>query len=303
MQYVKGMKAGWLPAVLLCFAFLQAIMPAAGQERRRLPTKRAVEAAKKNRITEYKGNIDSLYSSHEWVNAKGDTLRYRLLLPPGYDASKKWPLVLFLHGAGERGSDNAKQLVHGAKLFAAYRDTFPAVVVFPQCPATDFWANVKIEQQLQPDSTYKRQFIFQEGGEPGKAMGLLLEWLPQLEKDYAINPAQRYVMGLSMGGMGTFEIVRRMKNYFAAAVPICGGANPATAAQIKDTPFWVFHGREDSVVPYELSEKMVAAMLAYMVHAEINLILYDGVNHNSWDNAFAEPQLLPWLFAQKKKTK
>ena len=105
-------------------------------------------------------------------------------------------------------------------------------------------------------------------------------------------------MGLSMGGMGTFELVRRKPGVFAAAIPICGGANPATAKQLRKTTWWVFHGAKDDVVLPGFSENMVAALKK--AKANVQFTLYPNANHNSWDPAFAEPNLLRWLFAQKK---
>jgi|688.fasta_scaffold29234_3 predicted peptidase len=247
----------------------------------------------------YNVNADSAYDKKVWISQKGDTLRYRLLLPENYDSTKMYPLVLFLHGAGERGNDNKKQLVHGSKLFLMpdVRKNYPAIVVIPQCDSLGFWSNVQIKVN---DTTKKRTFEFQENGEPTKAMSLLLEWLPALEKQYPSLPQQRYVMGLSMGGMGTFELVRRKPGYFAAAIPICGGAHTKTAAAMKKTDFWIFHGQKDDVVPYELSEKIAIAFSELYDHPEVQLTLYPDANHNSWDKAFAEPELLLWLFGKKR---
>ena len=251
-------------------------------------------------VKKFDGNADSAYEKHEWISAKGDTLRYRLLLPEDYNPGTSYPMILFLHGAGERGSDNTKQLVHGANLFLQpqIRKDFPAIIVFPQCPENSFWSNVNFKIN---DTTKKREFIFQEGGAPTSAMQMLLDWLPEMEKKYSIAKDQRYVMGLSMGGMGTFEIVRRKPRYFAAAMPICGGANPKTAEAIKETAFWIFHGDKDDVVPIKYSEQMVEAFQNFYVSAEVNYTVYGNVGHNSWDNAFSEPELLPWLFRQRLK--
>lgn len=224
-----------------------------------------------------------------------DTLPYRLLLPENYDASKKYPLVFFLHGAGERGNDNEKQLVHGAKLFLKeeVRRDYPAIVVFPQCPQNSFWSNVDFRME-----NGKRVFGFKAQGEPTIAMKLAQELLYSIMKDYPVNKRQVYAGGLSMGGMGTFEIVRRNPKLFAAAFPICGGGEPTTASVMKKTKWWVFHGGKDDVVPPELSEKMVDALKA--AKAAVKFTLYPDANHNSWDPAFAEPELLSWLFKQKK---
>jgi predicted peptidase len=232
----------------------------------------------------------------KWLVQGPDTLPYRLLLPDDFDASKKYPLVLFLHGAGERGRDNEAQLTHGGRLFLndTVRKSFPAIVVFPQCAPESYWSNV----QRTTDSTGKRTFTFQEGGAPTRPMAMLENLLEEVQRQYRIKGDQVYVMGLSMGGMGTFELARRHPDLFAAAVPICGGAHPGTAGTLKSARWWVFHGAKDDVVPSQLSEEMVAALKAQ--GASVKFTVYPEASHNSWDNAFAEPDLLPWLFAQHK---
>lgn len=295
MQTIKWVKTF---AFLIAMFFHQMAMSQVTRMNRQGAIRNQQKPRTIPKVTNY--NADSAFEKHEWIPASGDTLKYRLLLPENYDPAQSYPLVLFLHGAGERGSDNKSQLIHGAQLFLnpEIRKKYPAIVVFPQCPTDDFWSNVEMQFD---EKTKKWDFSFLEGGEPTQAMKLLLYWLPEFEKKYRIKNDQRYVMGLSMGGMGTFEIVRRKSGYFAAAVPICGGANPKTAEAIKETAFWIFHGREDDVVPYELSEKMFEALQEFFVSAEANFTLYGNVNHNSWDPAFAEPELLSWLFGQKIK--
>ncbi|MFT3682203.1 MAG: alpha/beta hydrolase-fold protein [Ferruginibacter sp.] len=238
----------------------------------------------------------SLYQK-KWFIKDNDTLPYRLLLPLNYDASKKYPLILFLHGAGERGSDNELQLVHGSGLFLrdSVRQKYPAIVVMPQCALNSFWSNV----QFKMDSTGFREFIFREGGDPTKSMELLLQLFKKIVKEYPVDKKQLYVGGLSMGGMGTFEMVRRNPGVFAAAFPICGGGATGTAAKMKDVNWWIFHGDADAVVPPKLSQEMVDALKA--AGAPVKFTLYPGVNHNSWDNAFVEPDLVPWLFSNKRK--
>lgn len=238
----------------------------------------------------------SLYQKHFFIS-NGDTMPYRLLLPENYDAAKKYPLVFFLHGAGEKGNDNEKQLVHGAKLFLSeeYRKDYPALVVFPQCAQNSFWSNVAFSQ----DQDGKRKFDFLTEGDPTKAMVLAQGLLNQLLGSYSIQRKQVYTGGLSMGGMGAFELVRRNPALFAAAIPICGGANPATAAQLKKTSWWIFHGAKDDVVPPVLSQQMYESLLK--VKAKVKFTLYPEANHNSWDAAFAEKELMPWLFAQQLK--
>jgi predicted peptidase len=237
----------------------------------------------------------SAYQKLQFVQGK-DTLPYRLLLPENYDGKKKYPLILFLHGRGESGTDNELQLTHGAKLFLhdSIRKKYPAIIVFPQCRQTSYWSNVDIKE----DSTGKRVFNFSPEGEPTIDLALTEKLLKQLQHDLFVNKKQIYIMGLSMGGMGTFEIVRRNPKLFAAAIPICGGANPFTAKQLKKTSWWIFHGAKDDVVNPEFSIQMAKALQQYK--ANVKFTLYPEANHNSWDGAFAEPDLMHWLFSNKK---
>ena len=236
----------------------------------------------------------SKYEKHFFVK-DGDTLPYRLLIPENFNPDEKYPLVLFLHGAGERGKDNEKQLVHGAKMFLRddVRSNYPAIIVFPQCPENSFWSNVDFKFE-----NGKRSFAFKATGDPTKSLALTQELLKWLIDKYPVKKSQVYVGGLSMGGMGTFEIVRRNPNVFAAAFPICGGGEPTTAQLMKKTKWWVFHGGKDDVVPPELSEVMVEALKD--ARASVKFTLYPEANHNSWDPAFAEPELLSWLFSVKR---
>lgn len=235
----------------------------------------------------------------QWLTQNGDTMPFRVLLPENYDPAKKYPLVLFLHGRGESGSDNEKQLTHGAKMFLqdSIRKNYPAIVVFPQCAANSYWSNV--QAVMNGSKTGKRTFYFVPAGEPSKAMVMLQSLVGNLLDRYPVKLNQVYVMGLSMGGMGTFELVRRMPGLFSAAIPICGGAHPATATQLVKTKWWVFHGGKDDVVLPAFSEQMVQALKK--TKASVQFTLFPNANHNSWDPAFAEPGLLKWLFSQKNR--
>jgi predicted peptidase len=229
--------------------------------------------------------------------SKGDTIPYRILFPQNFDPAKKYALILVLHGAGERGSNNEAQLVYGPKLFLndTIRTKYPAIVVFPQCPANSYWSNVKIETNASGKSVYN----FVEGGQPTVAMRGLLGLVSQmLDKPY-VDKHHMYVGGLSMGGMGTFELLRRIPNVFAAAFAICGGDNTLNAKiYAKKVPMWIFHGEKDSVVPFDHSQVMVNAIKA--AGGNPKFTVYANDDHNSWNDAFAEPQLIPWLFLNKK---
>lgn len=175
----------------------------------------------------------NLYQKKYFISSK-DTMPYRLLLPENYNPKKSYPMILFLHGSGGRGNDNEKQLEHGADVFLrdSIRKNYPAIVVFPQCSADSYWSNMFPKY----DSTGKRiGFAFSNGGTPTKAMHLLLELFQQLHNDFKIDKGRQFVGGLSMGGMGTFEIANRKPGIFAAAIAICGGANPETAKNIAST--------------------------------------------------------------------
>lgn len=228
---------------------------------------------------------------------KTDTLPYRILFPKNFNPAQKYPLIIVLHGAGERGNDNEAQLKYGPKLFLndTIRQNYPAIVVFPQCPKDDYWANVKISQSL----TGKRVFNFQEGGKPNCAMTLLLGMVDQMLDKPFISKKQVYIGGLSMGGMGTLEMLRRKPNTFAAAFAICGGDNTNNVPKYaRKTPLWIFHGLKDSVVPFDHSQVVVDALKA--AGADPKFTIYPNDDHNSWDDAFAEPQLMPWLFSHSK---
>jgi predicted peptidase len=239
---------------------------------------------------------NSAFDRGSYVN-KTDTLAYRILFPKKFDPSKKYPLIIVLHGAGERGNDNEAQIKYGPKLFLndTIRQNYPAIVVFPQCPNNSFWSNVKIEQ----NTAGKFVFNFQEGGEPTTAMHALLGLVDQFLDKPFVNKKQVYIGGLSMGGMGTLEILRRKPNTFAAAFAICGGDNTNNVSKYaKKVPLWIFHGQKDSVVPFDHSQVVVDALKA--AGADPKFTIYPNDDHNSWDDAFAEPQLMPWLFSHSK---
>ena len=224
---------------------------------------------------------------------KEESLPYRLLLPEDYDIKKKYPLLVFLHGAGERGNDNELQLTHGSDQFLtpAFRKQYPAIIVFPQCPKDAYWATI-----LSREVPLK--FSYSKRPKKNPTLDLVEGMLKEVLSNYAIDQSRIYVGGLSMGAMGTFELVYRNPKMFAAAFAICGGANPKIARKIR-RPMWrIDHGEADSVVPFTLSKQMVAALKKKKALVSFNR--YPGVNHNSWDKVFADPSFLPWLFSQSK---
>ncbi|GAA4315276.1 dienelactone hydrolase family protein [Pontixanthobacter gangjinensis] len=229
--------------------------------------------------------------------AEGDTLDYRVLYPEDFSESEKYPVVLVLHGAGERGNDNEAQLVHGSELFLKpeNREKFPAIVIFPQAPKEDYWAKVEVKRDSMP-----YQFDFKNREAPTRSLGLVMKMMDSVVAQDFVNKDKVYVGGLSMGGMGTYEIIYKKPEMFAAAFAICGGANPEIAADYPNAfNIWIFHGEKDDVVPPALSKTMAREINHHGGNAKLSL--YPDDNHNSWDSAFSEPYLLEWLFKNSKK--
>ena len=241
---------------------------------------------------------NSVYQKQAFVQ-NADTLQYRIMYPMNYKEDKKYPMLVFLHGSGERGNDNELQLVHGGKLFAdpRYREQFPAIIIFPQCAANDSWTQLR-RVKSKTDST-KWVLEFPADVPMTRSLSLVSSLLDSMAEFGSVDKKRVYVGGLSMGGFGTFEILGRKPGFFAAAFPICGGGNESKVILYgKKFPIWVFHGGADPVVDVSNSRRMVAALKT--AGAKVKYSEYAGVGHNSWDNAFEEPELLPWLFAQKK---
>jgi predicted peptidase len=224
---------------------------------------------------------------HVFEDATGK-LPYRLLAPPKVATGKKYPLVIFLHGAGERGTDNEKQLVHGVPQFVANRDKYPCFLIAPQCPEGKKW--VEVDWSAESHTLPK---------DPGEVGRLTLALIEKSIKELPVDLRRVYITGLSMGGYGTWDLVARRPDLFAAATPVCGGADEATAARIKDIPIWAFHGAKDTAVKPARSRNMIAAL--EKAGGKPKYTEYPDVGHNSWDPAYKDPELFKWLFAQKKK--
>lgn len=209
------------------------------------------------------------------------SIPYRLFIPTDYDPSQAYPLVLFLHGSGERGTDNRLQLTgQTAELVFVNPDNqsqWPCFMMAPQCPLNDSWSNI-------------------DGDQPTTPMLLALEAIGDLMSEFNIDPAHLYITGLSMGGFGTWDTITRYPGLFAAAVPIASGCDPNLAYLCVNTPIWAFHGDADMTVPVQLDRDMIAAIIdagGQPLYTE-----YPGAGHvQSWNLAYAEPDLLPWVFS------
>ena len=235
-----------------------------------------------------------VFEKRVYVSSAGDSLLYRVLTPENLKKGKKYPLVLFLHGAGERGNDNEKQLTHGGQMWLnpVNREKHPAFVLFPQCPSDGYWAYM-----ARPTSFMPAEMPVEVPLSP------IFQAVKELLDTYLARPdvdkSRIYVMGLSMGGMGTFDMAVRYPDIFAAAIPICGSVNPERLKAAKRVKFRIFHGDADDVVTPEGSRQAYKTLKT--VGADVEYIEFPGCNHGSWNPAFNYPGFMDWLFAQKKK--
>ncbi len=201
-------------------------------------------------------------------------LHYLLYLPKNYDQQDKWPLVVFLHGAGERGDDLELVKKHGPpKLVEAGQD-FPCIIVSPQCVPGRWWHAQLLE---------------------------LTALVDDIEKNYKVDKDRIYLTGLSMGGFGTWALAAYTPQRFAALMPICGGGEPLSALALRKVPIWVFHGAKDPVVPLKRSEDMVAALERFK--GNVKFTVYPDALHDSWTETYDNPEVWKWLLEQKRSPK
>lgn len=197
-------------------------------------------------------------------------------------------LLVFLHGSGERGSDNEAQLKHGRIFFERLAQENNTLVLVPQCPEKLSWHN-----GYSKTSKRGRTYCYPKKIKPNRVLDLLERLVDSVAQAENIAPSNLLIGGLSMGGMGTLELLRRRSQYYKRAFVICGGAHRKVARQIGDTPIWFFHGQEDEIVLPKYAQRLFRKLKRN--GRETIFTLYPGVNHNSWDLAFKEQELIPWL--------
>jgi predicted peptidase len=201
------------------------------------------------------------------------SLKYLLYVPDAYNRTRtKWPLVLFLHGAGERGDDLELVKKHGPPKLIAQGREFPAIIASPQCPKETWW----------PDH-----------------VAALEAFLDELVARYRVDEDRIYVTGISMGGFGTWALAFDQPQRFAALGVICGRGDPAKAALLKHVPIWVFHGAKDQTVPLKDSQDMVEALQA--AGGSPKFSVYPDAGHDSWTRTYEDPAFWEWLFAQRRR--
>ena len=255
-----------------------------------------LSSCKKNNF-KMKETDKGIYQKMIYKTDIGD-LNYRIFYPENFDSSKKYPLLLFMHGAGERGDDNEAQLIHGSELIANGMNKYKAIAIFPQCPKEDYWVKFN-DGDSNTDGTRNFNVDVQNG--PSEALGKVIDLVNEVKSASYIDKSRLYVGGLSMGGMATFDLLWRMPNTFAAAMPICGAGSPEKAIYMKSIPMRIFHGEDDGVVSVQKSKQMEKAIEDAGGNPET--FYYPGVNHDSWTNAFAEKDFLSWLFDQRLSSK
>jgi predicted peptidase len=245
----------------------------------------ALAAALPPHLEEAITNAAAVTEAKTYTNAAGASLNYRFHAPVRVETGKRYPLILFLHGSGSRGSDNTRQLVHGWPIISyMIEKKKECFFLAPQCPVKQRW------------------WGFEKGkltAEPSAQMALVLELLDKTIKERPVDTSRMYVTGLSMGGYGTWDIILRRPDLFAAAMPICGGGDTTLAWKVRSVPIWVFHGDSDTIVPPTYSRQMVSAL--WQCDGNVRYREYPGVGHNCWEATYADPTVLDWLFSQMKK--
>lgn len=197
---------------------------------------------------------------------------YLLYLPSDYETnSKRYPLMLFLHGAGERGKDLERIKVHGPPKEIGKGRNLPFIVVAPQCPGPGFWE-----------------------------IAMLIGLLDEVEKKYRVDKEREYVTGLSMGGLGTYELAARQPKRFAAIAPICGWADPAIAPKIRNLPIWSTHGDKDQAVPLSMEQPLVDALKA--LGADVRFDVIPGGEHDVWTDVYGGEAIYSWLLEHKRRS-
>jgi len=230
-----------------------------------------------------KDDID--FRKKVYADKTGSHLPYRLFVPLGYDSSRKYPLLLWLHGGEGRGSDNVKQLSGGNQMATHFfagdsvQLKLPMFILLPQCPSGDNWSDPDLNQ-------------------PTQWLALAMAALTEVQKEFSIDTDRLYLAGQSMGGLGVWSTLQAYPGRWAAAIILSAYDNFTEVKTLAQTPLWVFQGADDQTVPVTLVRDMMKQLRK--VHANLHYTEYPKTGHEVWKKAFAEPDLLPWLSSQKR---
>lgn len=239
------------------------------------------------RADEYQNLIDRDYLKLTYQDKEYGKLNYRLLRPDTVEAMGSYPLVVFLHGSGERGDDNTSQLVHGGSVFSdpVNKEKYPAYVVFPQCPEGRMWAATESPSSFMPGAGEYPETVEEH---------LVMELIDKLKADYRIDPKRIYIAGISMGGIGAYDLVCRHPEVFAGATVMCGAVDPDRLQKVGDIDFTIYHGAADPLIP------VICGREAYLQLRKqgtpVTYIEFAGIGHECWTPAFNHPLFLARLF-------
>ena len=241
-------------------------------------------------------DLSTVYETDSYVYTGGDyqkeEFKYRLMKPANMEPGKKYPVVLFLHGAGERGTDNEKQLYYFPTWMAdpEMREKYPCFLIAPQCRPDKKWVDVD----------WSRTDSAKLPKEPSDQMRVAMAVLDKVIKENPVDKSRIYLTGLSMGGYGSWDLAMRRPKYFAAVAPVCGGGDESQAELLLGTPIFAYHGDKDGAVPVERTRRMIKALKE--AGAEPLYTELPGVGHNSWNQAYQDADgVVPWMFKQERK--
>lgn len=254
--------------------------------------------------------LNQYLNRKSFAASSGINMPYRLALPDNYDPEKTYPLLVFLHGRGERGTDNTDKMFSGIGLFnnrhsilsPENRQRFPAIILVPQC--SDFsndqeWAHWIGNSPEQPFAGLGDDGSYHQHPQPSASGAAALELIDTTIANYSVDRSRVYITGISMGGFGTWEFSSRRPELFAAAVPMAGYSDLNTAERIKDIPFWIFHGDADEYNPVQGSRNMAGKLK--MLGADVRYTELPGLRHvESFRVAWQDKDILPWLFSQSR---